>query len=169
MNEINDLKGQELPLKRETYRVWKGMHNRAGKVPYYENVIICYDWYFFSKFYYWYVPQYERGWQVDKDIIGDGTTYSPDTCIVVPRDVNNMFRVTSNSTSYPGVYHDKRTNRYYAQIKTFDSKCNAGGSETAEGAHELYMMARKEKYLSLSIKYSKHQVLSDLLKKLSEQ
>lgn len=170
MQLINDLKGQKLKFKKEIYSVWKNVHYRAGNLPHYEDVTVFDKWYTFSNFYYWSIPRYKKGWQLDKDIIdGNKRIYSPETCIYVPSEVNSLFRKFKNSTSYTGVYYDARSDRYYAQIKTLGMKYNAGGSDTAEGAHQLYMMARKEKYLSLSIKYSSNQELSELLKNLSKQ
>ena len=32
------------------------------------------------------------GWQLDKDILGDGTIYSEDVCVFVPQELNSFFK-----------------------------------------------------------------------------
>jgi hypothetical protein len=79
------------------YDVWKGMkarcrdekhkqfHTYGGK-----GVRVCQEWRtdFFS-FYNWAMKNgYKEGLQIDKDIIGNGLLYSPDTCHWVTPAVN---------------------------------------------------------------------------------
>lgn len=85
------------PLK--SYDVWRSLLVRStddkfkSKNPSYEGVSVSDKWLDYSIFYDWYVEQPNEGdWQLDKDILVKGNQiYSPETCCVVPRKINNLF------------------------------------------------------------------------------
>lgn len=52
---------------------------------------MCEDWLYFSNYFKWYKDNYVEGWHVDKDLLTDSKEYSPDTCIFVPRVLNNFL------------------------------------------------------------------------------
>lgn len=56
-----------------------------------------------------------RVWAIDKDILGDGRTYSPEFCIFVPQKVNNFLTLRTNHRGiYPiGVSCSERGDRIY--------------------------------------------------------
>ena len=47
----------------------------------------------------WWLENQVDGWQLDKDLVGDGKLYSPDTCVFVPSWVNSF---ASNCTAARG-------------------------------------------------------------------
>lgn len=87
------------------YDTWTNMLQRCfndklkKKQPTYEKVDCCEEWLHFEKFYEWLHNQsnfdkwYEnKRWAIDKDILVKGSkVYSPDTCCLVPQNVNCLF------------------------------------------------------------------------------
>lgn len=93
--------------KRPTreYDVWMEMLKRSfvktikDRQPTYENVTCCDEWLYYENFYEWLhsQPNFEKWkngkrWAVDKDILIKGNKiYSPETCCLVPPNVNCLF------------------------------------------------------------------------------
>jgi hypothetical protein len=93
------------------YRHWSNMLTRCtsedGKYSYeyvhnynqrYIGVSLCDEWIPFMKFREWVLTQDWEGKQLDKDLLGDGTFYSPETCCFVPPVIN--MSVCRKSTKY---------------------------------------------------------------------
>ena len=60
--------------------------------PSYKNVTVCDEWVILSNFIPWFNDNYVKGYALDKDIfIPNNNIYSPDTCIFVPQDLNNLL------------------------------------------------------------------------------
>lgn len=102
--------GNKYPAKtngRNTkeYDTWTNMIQRCfnanlkKKQPTYKQVDCCDEWLHFEKFYEWLHSQsnfdkwYEnKRWAIDKDILVKGSKiYSPETCCLVPQNVNCLF------------------------------------------------------------------------------
>ena len=102
--------GNKYPAKtngRNTkeYDTWTNMIQRCfnanlkKKQPTYKQVDCCDEWLHFEKFYEWLHSQsnfdkwYEnKRWAIDKDILVKGSkVYSPETCCLVPQNVNCLF------------------------------------------------------------------------------
>ena len=87
------------------YHSWKLMLLRTycaeyhKRQPTYSDVKICDEWHSFSAFRLWWLDHQVDGWQLDKDLVGDGKLYSPDTCVFVPSWVNSF---ASNCTAARG-------------------------------------------------------------------
>ena len=87
------------------YRAWKNMFKRVYSAkfhasrPTYSDVKVCDGWRSFSNFRSWWLDHQVDGWQLDKDLVGDGKLYSPDTCVFVPSWVNSF---ASNCTAARG-------------------------------------------------------------------
>ena len=87
------------------YKMWFSMIQRCFdeehkiKHPTYRNVTCCDEWLLFDNFYEWLHNQenfdkwYDNErWAIDKDILIKGSKiYSPETCCLVPMNVNNLF------------------------------------------------------------------------------
>ena len=155
MRKLNDLKGQNKPLQDLAYPIWCSIHNRAGKAKGYEDVTICDDWYTFSNFYKWYRDNYVKGWHVDKDILLQcNREYSPQNCIMVPRVINNLFKRSFSMHGIKGVYLDKRTDKYYAQIRVDGNTKQSGSSLDIHVAHQYYVELRKDRLKELLERFS---------------
>lgn len=97
------------------YNVWHSMLQRCfdkelkEKYPVYQDVICCDEWLLYENFYEWLCSQsnFDRWmiddkWAVDKDILIKGNKeYNPNTCCLVPMNVNNLF---TNRKSKRGKY-----------------------------------------------------------------
>lgn len=93
------------------YVTWYNMLDRCygnkikEKHPTYKDVICCDEWLLFENFYEWLHSQKNfdkwlngEKWHLDKDILVKGNkVYSPETCCLVPINVNSLF-VKSNAT-----------------------------------------------------------------------
>ncbi|NIG74215.1 hypothetical protein F3J34_11465 [Klebsiella sp. Ap-873] len=157
--KINDLKGQALPCVKEALRVWNNFHSRVRNDSNYSTVTICDDWYLFSNFYYWYVDHFVKDWHLDKDIL-EGKEYSPDNCIFVPREVNQLFRKVPTSLSTGVVVNHKG---FQAQARFNKIMHKFGTFPTVEEAHEAYLIGRKAYIYKLSQKYKAYPKLSTVL------
>ena len=87
------------------YNAWKHMLDRCyndkikNKYPSYENTICCDEWLLYENFYNWLHSQENfdkwlngKRWALDKDILIKGNkVYSPETCCLVPQNVNVLF------------------------------------------------------------------------------
>lgn len=87
------------------YIAWHGIIERCydnkykEKHPTYKDVTVCDEWLLFENFYEWLHEQenfdkWYNGyqWNVDKDILIKGNKlYSPETCCLVPNNVNKLF------------------------------------------------------------------------------
>lgn len=92
-----------IPTKE--YDIWKCMLKRCfnkkykEKQPTYKDVTCCDEWLNFDNFYEWLHSQENfdkwlngNKWAIDKDIlVKDNKVYSPETCCLVPQNVNNVF------------------------------------------------------------------------------
>lgn len=109
------------------YVAWHGIIDRCyGKkrkiaCPTYKDVTCCDEWLLFENFYKWLHSQdnFEKWlngdkWSVDKDILIKGNKiYGPNTCLLVPNNVNTLFiKKESARGDYPlgvrkkgNVYH----------------------------------------------------------------
>ena len=87
------------------YDAWQNMLARCfdekikEKYPTYKNVTCCKEWLLYDNFYEWMHRQLNFDkwyandkWHVDKDILIKGNkVYSPDTCCLIPQNVNKLF------------------------------------------------------------------------------
>lgn len=95
-------------IEIKAHAIWNSMMQRCGKREAYMDVIICDEWKEFKNFHNWFREQvingwYDKGWQIDKDIIGRGTRiYSPDHCAFVPKPLNILFARAFNRKGYYG-------------------------------------------------------------------
>lgn len=92
-------------IRTKEYCVWHSLTKRCydpktrEKQPTYQNVSICEEWLLFENFCDWLrsQPNFDKWlngsrWALDKDIlIKRNKVYSPDTCCLVPQNVNCLF------------------------------------------------------------------------------
>lgn len=109
--------GSKYPSKinnKETkeYNLWKSMlyrcfdKNTKDRSPTYESATCCDEWLLYENFYEWLHKQEnfdkwgDNRWNIDKDILVKGNKiYSPETCFLVPCNVNSLF---TNKSNYRG-------------------------------------------------------------------
>lgn len=84
-------------VNHPAYDIWSAMLNRcyssSGRMknPTYSDVIVCDAWLSFSCFFQWYKANHKYDWHLDKDLLSDSREYGPETCIFVPRVLNNFL------------------------------------------------------------------------------
>lgn len=84
---------------------WRDMLERAYskkfhvKYPSYIGTTVCNEWLTFSKFKLWMEKQDWKGKQLDKDLLGDGFTYSPEFCRFISSQANSIFSVGTRTES----------------------------------------------------------------------
>lgn len=102
--------GNKCPIREDEkqtkeYCAWKHMLARCFDKRYkekhstYQDVACCDEWLLYENFYAWLHEQsnfnkWQNGklWAIDKDILVKGNkVYSPDTCCLVPMNVNGLF------------------------------------------------------------------------------
>lgn len=152
-----DVKG-ELPRingKRKRYQiflcpfyvVWKEMIRRcySGKLPSYSNVTVCDDWKSFMKFRDWMISQDYEDKHLDKDIIGDGTLYSPDNCRFVTQRVNKFVLGFTETCS---VYFNEYS--FVAKGKDWNGKSiHLGSFSSWESARRAYISHKRSQIIQL--------------------
>lgn len=135
---------------------WKNMLQRCfcnaflERNPAYANCRVIMSWLRFTTFQAWMEKQDWVGKALDKDLLGDGSLYSPTTCVFVPRAVNNFVVKGGYAKSLPiGVSWSKSACKYEAYISTGNKKFNLGLYASPEEAHEAWRIAKKSQCLEL--------------------
>jgi len=145
--------------KRETiwecpyYVVWQNMHTRYKNIsdkPCYRELEICADWYYLSKFKGWMETQDWKGKALDKDLLGNGKLYSPETCCFISPKINVFISdKQKNINGLKGIIFQKDRNNYPWQAQIMDlftgKQTNLGRFTTAMEAH-LAWKAKKHEY-----------------------
>lgn len=146
----------------EAYRKWHDMLGRCyreaslKKRPLYRVVTVCDEWLNFQNFAKWYYENkidIDEEIHIDKDLIcGEQKIYSPETCCIIPRNVNLLLKrtrkVLEESKDLPmGV---GRTigckNKYFAHVYEQGKYVHKGGFDTPEEAFEWYK-EEKERFI----------------------
>lgn len=139
---INDVGQIDIGL----FTTWRGMLFRCYDKRYnsaYSGCEVCDEWKTLSKFSVWYYNNHREGWQLDKDILGDGKLYSPQTCCFVPPEIN-MCLVGKDSE---GVTYAK--NKWQASF----SQKYIGRYTTKKDAILAYKKIKGEHIKTLAHKY----------------
>ena len=147
----------------EEYDAWTKMLQRCYSEKYckvhksYEIVTCCDEWLLYENFYEWLHSQDNfnkwlngERWAIDKDILIKGSkVYSPDTCCLVPQNVNNLFiKADSVRGNYPIGVRITRNGTFQAYCNNpFTNKIeHLGTFSTPEKAFLAYKKA-KESYI----------------------
>ena len=144
------------------YNAWANMLERCysltmkKRCPSYETASACLDWENFQAFSDWFVKQPcndDPDWQLDKDLLGDGSKiYSPETCTLLPTRLNVLIKNTSqgnqsfilpefSETYLPvGVSYHPKSKSYMISISTLEnpSKRKTVYFKTPFGAFRAY-------------------------------
>ena len=106
------------------YRAWKAILMRCydkrfhKKEPSYIGVLMSDEWHSFMAFRAWWVNNYAEGFHIDKDIIGDGSMYSRESCIYIPRWLNAFIiapEKASNECSTGVSIYTRNSKKFVAQ------------------------------------------------------
>lgn len=116
--EVNESNGVHF----QSYNIWRAMLKRCYdkknhiQHPCYKKCTVCDEWLCYKNFKEWYKSHKYyllngEKLHIDKDILVKyNTIYSPNTCILVPTSINEMFKMNTNC----GIYKQKN-GKYYVQ------------------------------------------------------
>ena len=139
------------------YYKWQGMLERCysnkalERKSNYKGVTVCEEWHNFQVFAQWFEENFSletmQGWHLDKDILAKGNKiYSPETCCIVPIEINNIFVRNRHIKRTLPIGVRKVGIKYVAEICIFNKNKNLGVFKTIEEAFQVYKTA-KEQYI----------------------
>lgn len=133
------------------YEAWKNVLTRTSdpkyiaKFPSYSTVNFCLEWKYLMNFYRWAETKDYEGKVLDKDIIGDGTLYSPETCCFVTERVNNFLVGHKIKKELPlGVTWESDRCKFKAEIALNGKSKRLGNFLNKWEAHLVYCKAKLE-------------------------
>lgn len=170
---ICDIPSRENGTKTKAYILWRDMITRCYKPKQksYEPCSVCEEWITFSNFKTWLDSQvWDDSYQIDKDLLVKGnTTYSPDTCVMLPREINVFLSSGNRDTQYlTGAFYRKALNKYQSRIQNpFTGKQEHLGVFESELDAHLKWKATKH---SFALQYAKQytHLPNNVLKALEE-
>lgn len=140
----------------KVYTIWSSMIARCYSVeshkrrPTYKDVTVCDEWHNYQVFAKWYSSKtYENiDYHLDKDLLSSASKiYSPETCALVPMEVNAAISIhhRSRTDGLVGSF-DMPDGRFKASVSLYGTDKNLGYFKTAQEAHKAYVVV-KEAYI----------------------
>lgn len=116
---VGKYKTQKDKVLCKAYKIWRAMLKRcytklSTKNINYKDCVVCDEWHNFQKFAEWYYNQmgWDCSYHLDKDLFSMGyKIYSPETCCLIPAEINSSIISITNKESVLGYY--KRSNELY--------------------------------------------------------
>lgn len=152
------------------YNTWVNMLGRCydrlhpRRQTSYDGVTVCEEWFNFQNFAEWFYNNYEssfmQNWHLDKDLLCFSCRmYSPETCSLLPSEVNVIFQSKSakSESGMRGVY--KAGNMYLVSISKFGKQNRVGSYKTLQEARYAYSTAKKDYLYEVSNRW--RGILSD--------
>lgn len=136
-----------------SYNVWSTMLSRchsAGyhkKQPTYVGCSVVPEWHSFSTFEKWFSENYTEGYALDKDLLIPGNkVYGPDTCVFVPRALNNLLldKRISRGACPLGVSFCKGKQKYQATVSIDAGNRHLGFFTAPLKAHQAWQLAKAD-------------------------
>ena len=138
-------------INHEGYQAWVHMLHRCyGKVkeqfPSYNGVEVCREWHRFMAFRTWWITSYKPGFCLDKDLLGSGKLYSPETCLYIPQGLNKLLNTSmARRGAQPlGVTFFNGKYRAYVRNPVSDTHEFLGDFDTPEQAHATWRNRKNE-------------------------
>lgn len=152
------------------YVAWSSMIERCYNhtKPSYQQCEVCEEWKTFSRFKEWMKIQDWQEKQLDKDILGDGSTYSPKTCCFVPGWLNNIFGEKPKSNLPVGVSQNKPTHKYRVKISANGKRVHIGYFKTLSEASSAYQKAKRQHIKTMMEDYDNEIIKAAVLRKVGE-
>ena len=152
------------------YELWKNMLRRCfnekeqTRFPTYKGCNVSDNFLHYSYFYDWCQEQIgfgkvdEKGcyWHLDKDLLIIGNkTYSENTCVFVPNEVNTFFNENGAIRGdYPvGVYFNKARGKFKAQCAVNSKQQYLGLFSTPQEAFDAYKPFKESLCKQLALKW----------------
>ena len=170
---VGKYKSKEGNSMTKQYQIWKDMLRRCyddkfhKKHPTYKDCEVCDEWLNFQNFAKWYDKNYYKieneQMHLDKDILIKGNKiYSPETCVIVPQVINDLFVKNNKSRGdLPiGVTFDKSRNKYIGQCKKGNMKSTKRFDNIDEAFY--FYKTNKENYIKYIAEKYKNKIPSKL-------
>lgn len=105
----------------------------------FQKAEFCKEWKTLSKFAVWYYDNHKEGWQLDKDILGDGKLYSPKTCCFVPSEINMCLvgKDSNGITFVKGKWQASFSQKYIGRYEHMEDAINAHKREKGKHIRSL--------------------------------
>lgn len=160
----------------KVYRLWEGILQRCyyGSETHkaYRDCAVDPRFFEFQDFAEWAVTQVgylAEDFQLDKDILFEGNrTYSPESCVFVPRQINSLFtgRKMSKYGTPTGVAYIAREGTYRAALRDANRKILSFRSKDMQECFEFFKRMKIEVVKAVAEKW-KSQIDSRVYEKLS--
>ena len=155
----------------QAHSVWRNIitrcysTNRGKPSKAYDGCSVSEEWLCFQNFCEWYEnhEDYGKGWHIDKDIKYKGNkVYSAETCIMVPPEINSLFRGAGESKVGFGLRTTDGV-RYFASLKFMSLRLPLGSTSCVESGEELTKFC-KEEYIDHLTQTTYKDILSEEVK-----
>lgn len=150
---------------KQIYSTWHSILDRCyGNIeglPTYEGVEVCEEWLNYQNFRKWYEEHPncgEKGWHIDKDLLvgGRGKIYSPETCTMIPSEINTSIHKISHKDAgckSIGVFFHKGMKKFAASVRYEGIAYKLGFFETEKEAAIVYKYHKEKAVRALAEKY----------------
>lgn len=140
-------------LRDPAYTAWNAMLQRCyankgeGKQAAYKETSVCDEWKSFSSFRHWWLENWKEGRCLDKDLLSNSKSYSPETCIFVPEWLNNfvVFHTERKGNWPTGVSYSKK--KFQAKASVKGKRISLGLFDTPEEASTAWKKNKREQAL----------------------
>lgn len=163
---VGKYKSVYLGKRSKVYKIWASILQRCysdlGRTvnPTYKDCTVCEEWHNFQNFAEWYTNQdgFGLGYHLDKDLLSPKgyKIYSPDTCCLIPREINNLFNDSkSTRKDMPqGVRKSKETGKFFAQLSVGTGKrLHFGSYDSKDMAYSKYKKEKENYVKQVALKW----------------
>ena len=149
-----------LGFKRiQSYSAWANMLSRCYDNNYthphlYKSTTVHDDWHCFQTYAEWYTEELYKtnldgSVHVDKDILGNGSIYSPQTCSLVPAVINTLLAYKGGGKFLPGVR--RSSNGLYRVMPGYD--CSTIRFTSEKDAHLAFVQSKSQRIKDVANDY----------------
>ena len=119
-------------------------------------------------FHKWFNDNYVEGWELDKDLLGDGKTYSPESCCFIPKQLNlSLPKVNTTSNTITGVVL-RKYGKYTCQVRLETGKIKHLGTFLCQETAFSVYKREKERIITALANTYKSRLDSKVYQKLVE-
>jgi hypothetical protein len=135
---------------------WNSMIKRCydpislRKHPTYSKCSVDPEWHSFMAFRSWMVEQDWEGNELDKDLLGDGKTYSTSACMFIPEPINRFLKEKCGPTGKCLYGVISKSGRFHSRIQIGNRRQFIGSFLTQEEAHSAWARVKSEHALKLA-------------------
>ena len=120
--------------------------------PSYIGVNVCDEWLVFSNFKKWMKSQAWEGKDLDKDIVGDGWLYSPESCCFVDGKVNILIKKTyKRKSDLPTGVECPHGRVFYGVYRLNGETIRSKAMDNPIDAHKFYALGTSASLVSVAL------------------